>query len=76
LFSFVYLDSTCEISGDETDIDINCCEHQYQPSLSLPSGSVVAIEINTKEKNLYFFVNNVQIQCRIINVPKNVYFGV
>jgi hypothetical protein len=50
----------------------------YKPStcIGIPTHSRVCLEVNTHTGILDYFINNKHIKGRVVNVPKDVYFGV
>jgi hypothetical protein len=50
----------------------------FKPSTLIATGTdtCVCLEVNTHTETLDYFVNDKHIKDRIVNVPKDVYFGV
>jgi hypothetical protein len=44
--------------------------------ISIVSNSRVCLEVNTQTGTLDYFINDEHIKDRVVNVPKDVYFGV
>jgi hypothetical protein len=44
--------------------------------LGIPTHTRVCLEVNTLTETLDYFINNKHIKDRVVNVPKDVYFGV
>jgi predicted membrane protein len=44
--------------------------------IGIPTHSRVSLEVNTHTGTLDYFVNDKHIKNRVVNVPKDVYFGV
>jgi hypothetical protein len=44
--------------------------------IGIPTRSRVCLEVNTHTGTLDYFINNKHIENRVVNVPKDVYFGV
>jgi hypothetical protein len=45
-------------------------------NVGIPTHSRVCLEVNTHTGTLNYFINNEHIKERVVNVPKDVYFGV
>jgi hypothetical protein len=45
-------------------------------NIDIPTHSRVCLEINTHTPTLNYFINDKHIKDRVVNVPKDVYFGV
>jgi hypothetical protein len=45
-------------------------------SFGIPTHTRVCLEVNTHTKTLDYFINDKHIKDRVVNVPKDVYFGV
>jgi hypothetical protein len=43
---------------------------------AIPTHSRVCLEVNTHTGTLDYFINDKHIKYRVVNVPKDVYFGV
>jgi hypothetical protein len=50
----------------------------YKPltGIGIPTHTRVCLEVNTHTGRLDYFINDKHIKDRVVNVPKNVYFGV
>jgi hypothetical protein len=50
----------------------------YKPwtSIGIPTHSRVCLEVNIYTGTLDYFINDKHIKDRVVNVPKDVYFGV
>jgi predicted membrane protein len=44
--------------------------------IAIPTHSRVCLEVNTHTGTLDYFINDKHIKDRVVNVPKNMYFGV
>jgi hypothetical protein len=44
--------------------------------IGIPTDSRVCLEVNTHTRILDYFINDKHIKYRVVNVPKDVYFGV
>jgi predicted membrane protein len=44
--------------------------------IGIPTDSSVCLEVNTHTGTLDYFMNDKHIKDRVVNVPKDVYFGV
>jgi predicted membrane protein len=44
--------------------------------IGIPTHSRVCLEVNTHTGTLDYFINDRHIKNRVVNVPKDVYFGV
>jgi hypothetical protein len=42
----------------------------------IPTHTHVCLEVNTRTKTLDYFMNDKHIKDRVVNIPKDVYFGV
>jgi hypothetical protein len=51
---------------------------RYKPStgIGIPTHTRVCLEVNTHMGTLDYFINDKHIKDRVVNVPKDVYFGV
>jgi hypothetical protein len=63
--------------GDYFNSQISVGEN-YEPftGLCIQTHTRVCLELNTHTGTLDYFINDKYIKDRVINVPKNVYFGV
>jgi hypothetical protein len=50
----------------------------YKPwiGIGIPTNTPVCLEVNTHTGTLDYFINDKHIKDRVVNVPKDVYFGV
>jgi hypothetical protein len=44
--------------------------------IGIPTHTRVSLEVNTHTRTLDYFINDKHIKDRVVNVPKDVYFGV
>jgi hypothetical protein len=44
--------------------------------IGIDTYSCVYLEVNTRKRTLDYFINDKHIKDRVVNVPKDVYFGV
>jgi hypothetical protein len=44
--------------------------------IGIPTHTRVCLEINTHMGTLDYFINDIHVKDRVVNVPKDVYFGV
>jgi hypothetical protein len=44
--------------------------------IDIPTHTCVCLEVNSPKKTLDYFINDKHIKDRVVNVPKDVYFGV
>jgi hypothetical protein len=51
-------------------------EYKSYTGIGIPTDSRVCLEVNTHTKTLNYFINDKHINHRVVNVPKDVYFGV
>jgi hypothetical protein len=51
-------------------------EYKPETGIAIPTHSRVCLEVNTHTETLDYFINDKHIKDRIVNVPKDVYFGV
>jgi hypothetical protein len=79
LFFFLYIIiiATSHIFGDIYNSRIYVGK-DYQPStgIGIPTRSRVCLEVNTHTGTLDYFINNKHIKDGVVNVQKDVYFGV
>jgi hypothetical protein len=63
--------------GDNSNSQIYV-DKNYKPhtNIGIPIHTRVCLEVNTHTKTLDYFVNDKHIKDRVVNVPKDVYFGV
>jgi hypothetical protein len=45
-------------------------------NIGIPTHSRVCLEVNTHTGILDYFINDKRIKDRVVNIPKDVYFGV
>jgi hypothetical protein len=55
-----------------------CVGEYYKSSIGIgfPTRTRVCLEVNTHTKTLDYFMNDKHIKVRVVNIPKDVYFGV
>jgi hypothetical protein len=51
-------------------------ERKFSIDIYIPTHTHVCLEVNTHTKTLDYFINEKHIKDRVVNVPKDVYFGV
>jgi hypothetical protein len=51
-------------------------DHKPDTGISIGTHTRVCLEVNTHTKTLDYFINDKHIKDRVVNVPKDVYFGV
>jgi hypothetical protein len=51
-------------------------DHKPFTSIGIETDSRVCLEVNTHTGTLDYFINDKHINHRVVNVPKDVYFGV
>jgi hypothetical protein len=44
--------------------------------IGIPTHSRVCLEVNTHTRTLDYFINDEHIKDRVVNLPKDVYFGI
>jgi hypothetical protein len=76
LFYFIII-ATSHIEGDSS----NSCiwvGKDYKPdtNIGIPTHTRVCLEMNTHTGTLDYFMSDKHIKDRVVNVPKDVYFGV
>jgi hypothetical protein len=76
IFYFIII-ATSQIKGDNSNSCI-CVDKNNKPPTGIGIGthSGVFLEMNTHMGTLDYFVNNNHIKDRVVNVLKDVYFGV
>jgi hypothetical protein len=69
--------ATSHIWGNNSNSCIFVGE-DYKPStnINIPTHTRVCLEVNTRTETLDFFMNDEHIKDRVVNVPKDMYFGV
>jgi hypothetical protein len=45
-------------------------------NIGIPKNARVSLEVNTVDQTLDFFIDDKHFEQRVVNVPKDVYFGV
>jgi hypothetical protein len=50
--------------------------YKSDTGFAIPTHTRVCLEVNTHTKTLDYFINDEHIKDRVVNVPKDVYFGV
>jgi hypothetical protein len=76
-YFILFVIATSHIKGDNGHSGI--CVGKEVKSLSgigIPTHTRVCLEVNTHTGTLDFFMNDKHIEDRVVNVPKDVYFGV
>jgi hypothetical protein len=76
LFYFIII-ATSHIWGNNSDSRI--CVGKYYKSwtgIDIPTHTRVCLEVNTHTGTLDYFINDKHIKNRVVNIPKDVYFGV
>jgi hypothetical protein len=71
--------ATSHIIGDNSNSGIYVgTNFKSSTSIAIPTHTRVCLELNTHTRRLdyYYFMNNKYIKDRVVNVPKDVYFGV
>jgi hypothetical protein len=61
--------------GDDSNSQI-CVGENYKPPTGVDIPTRVCLEVNTHTGTLNYFINDKHIKDRVVNVPKDVYFGV
>jgi hypothetical protein len=76
LFCFIII-ATSYIRGDNSKsyiwVGIN---YKHSTYIGIPTHTRVCLEVNTHTRTLDYFINDKHIKDRVVNVPKDVYFGV
>jgi hypothetical protein len=76
LFYFIII-ATSHIGGNNYNSYIYVGEDDKPlTGIGIPTHSRVCLEVNTHTGTLDYFINNKHIKDRVLNVPKDVYFGV
>jgi hypothetical protein len=76
LFYFIII-ATSHIAGGNFDSEIFVGKNNKPyTGISIPTHTRVCLEVNTHTGTLDYFINDKHIKDRIVNVPKDVYFGV
>jgi hypothetical protein len=69
--------ATSHIMGNNSDSWIYVGENDKPwTGISIPTHSRVCLEVNTHTGTLDYFINDKHIKNRVVNIPKDVYFGV
>jgi hypothetical protein len=50
--------------------------YKRDTGIGIPTNSRVCLEVNTHTGTLDYFINDKHIKDRVVNIPKDVYFGV
>jgi hypothetical protein len=76
LFYFIII-ATSDIEGNNSNSWVYVGKN-YKPSthIGIPTHTCVCLEVNTHTGTLDYFINDKHIKNRVVNVPKDVYFGV
>jgi hypothetical protein len=76
IFLFIII-ATSYIAGNNSDSRI-CVDmdNKLWTGISIPTHTRVCLEVNTHTKILDYFINDKHIKDRVVNVSKDVYFGV
>jgi hypothetical protein len=65
------------IMGYNSHSQICVCKYSKPwTGIAIPTHSRVCLEVNTHTGTLDYFMNDMHIKDRVVNVPKDVYFGV
>jgi hypothetical protein len=77
LFNYFVIIATSHIWGNYYNSGIYVGEDR-KPStnIGISNNSRVCLEVNTHTGTLDYFINDEHIKDRVVNVPKDVYFGV
>jgi hypothetical protein len=76
LFYFIII-ATSHICGNNSNSEIWVGrDNKPWTAIVIPTHSRVCLEVNTHTETLDYFINDKHIKDRVVNVPKNVYFGV
>jgi hypothetical protein len=77
LFNYFIIIATSHIRGRNSNSRI-CVGRSDKPwtDIGIPTHSRVCLEVNTHTGTLDYFINGKHVKDRIVNVPKDVYFGV
>jgi hypothetical protein len=51
-------------------------DHKPLTSIGIPTHNRVCLEVNTYTGTLDYFINDKHIKDRVVNVPKDVYYGI
>jgi hypothetical protein len=78
LFNYFIIIATSSIWGYESNSRIYVGKKNPKPwtGIGIPTHSGVCLEVNTHTGTLDYFMNDKHIKDRVVNVPKDVYFGV
>jgi hypothetical protein len=77
LYNFIIIIATSHIEG--YDFNSGICvggDHKPGTGIEIRTDSHVCLEVNTHTGTLDYFINDKHIKDRVVNVPKDVYFGV
>jgi hypothetical protein len=76
LFYFIII-ATSHIKGDDSNSGIYVGRNgKTHTGIGIPTYSRVCLEVNTHMESLDYFINDKHIKDCVVNVPKDVYFGV
>jgi hypothetical protein len=69
--------ATSHIGGDNSNSNI-CVgkDGKSWTGIGIPTHTLVCLEVNTHTETLDYFINDRHIKDRVVNIPKDVYFGV
>jgi hypothetical protein len=77
LFIYFIFIATSHIRGDNSNSLIYVGKDSKPfTGIGIPTYSRVCLEVNTHTGTLDYFINDKHIKKRVVNVPKDVYFGV
>jgi hypothetical protein len=51
-------------------------DSKHHTGIGIPTHTRICLEVNTHTQTLDYFINDRHIKDRVVNVPKDVYFGV
>jgi hypothetical protein len=69
--------ATSHIWGDNSNSGIYVGKgDKPDTGVGIPTHTRVCLEVNTHTRTLDYFINDKHIKNRVVNVPKDVYFGV
>jgi hypothetical protein len=76
LFYFIII-ATSHLYGNNSDSEIWVGrDKKPYTGIGIPTHTHVCLEVNTHTGTLDYFINDMHIKNRVVNVPKDVYFGV
>jgi hypothetical protein len=77
IFLFYYFIATSHIVGNKSISQVCVGKHyKSEIGIGIPTHSLVCLEVNIHTGILDYFINDKHIKDRVVNVPKDVYFGV